>query len=328
MRDKSYLERILGIVCSVFDAYSAVLFMPAKNGEEYYLAARFSLGDNINPDAVIKAGQGLVGWIARDGQPMLLNNFDQQRSVLGYYPPKKEASIKAFMGAPLPQGGGALCLDSKRSYSFSEKDQKILHLFAELVHDVHTRFIQAEESLGEYHYYQCLQLIQSLRTRYTRWPDFLRHLLAMLSEATGFEYCFLAARDERGRRYFLEGANQPIIPGSEQEVRLDINAGLVGWVFKNNGAVYSDDMSSANVSPLFGGNLKTPAFKSFMCLPLVVHKVPRGVLGFADPGHVVITERLKVFAHMVSVHLALFLENLYLKNRLRMAEQAMHASNT
>ena len=36
------------------------------------------------------------------------------------------------MGCPVPTGG-ALCVDSKRQYSFTDRDYKLLQLFAELV---------------------------------------------------------------------------------------------------------------------------------------------------------------------------------------------------
>ncbi|MEE0815601.1 MAG: GAF domain-containing protein, partial [Desulfovibrio fairfieldensis] len=132
MTANSLEKHILSIVCSVFDAYSAVLFLPDEEGEAHYLSAAFSLGDKISPDVSILPGRGLVGWIIRNRQPLLVPNFDQRQSNLGYYADGEEASIKAFMGCPVPTGG-ALCVDSKRQYSFSDKDHKILQLFAELI---------------------------------------------------------------------------------------------------------------------------------------------------------------------------------------------------
>ena len=91
-------KHVLSIVCSVFDAYSAVLFLPCENGEEHQLTAHFSLGDKIAADTQAEPGRGLVGWIIRNRQPLLVPNFDQRQSNLGYYRDGEEASIKAFMG--------------------------------------------------------------------------------------------------------------------------------------------------------------------------------------------------------------------------------------
>ena len=71
----------------------------------------------------------LVDWIIRNRQQMLVPNFDQHKHKLGYYREGEEAGIKAFMGCPVPTGG-ALCVDSKRQYSFTDRDYKLLQLFA------------------------------------------------------------------------------------------------------------------------------------------------------------------------------------------------------
>jgi GAF domain-containing protein len=57
--------------------------------------------------------------------------------------------------------------------------------------------------------------------------------------------------------------------------------------------------------------------KSVICLPLVVHKRTRGVLVLADENGRDIDGTLKRFAVTIADYLALFLENLYLKNRLQ-----------
>ena len=318
MNTSGYLERILGIICSVFDAYSAVLFLPGRNSSDFQLAAMFSLGDRIRPDTVVSPGKGLVGWILRNNQPLLINNFDEKKGTLGYYQAKEEAHIKAFMGCPLRGEGGALCLDSKRTYSFSDKDQKILHLFTDLILDIQTRCEQVDEEQCHYNHYQCLQLLYSLRKRFSRWSSFLDHYLELLSESSGFEYCFFAARDEFGKMYFLEGANKPLLAGKQQEVRVTMGSGLVGWVFKNGSAVFvGENESSGPASPLFGKAPKTPAFASVICMPLVVSRATRGVLGLSSEHPIVINDNLKNFIQIAADHLALFLENLYLRGKLR-----------
>ena len=138
MTANSVEKHILSIVCSVFDAYSVVLFLPDEEGEAHHLAAAFSLGERIASNASVLPGKGLVGWIVRNRQPLLVPNFDQRQNHLGYYVDNEEQTIKAFMGCPLHGARGALCLDSKRQYSFSEKDQKMLHLFADLVSQLQT----------------------------------------------------------------------------------------------------------------------------------------------------------------------------------------------
>lgn len=333
-------QRILTIMCSVFDAYSAVLFLPDAAGAEgagalsagaataaaaaamdrdsrlHRLAASFSFGDMVDAGTAIAPGRGLVGWILRNRQPLLVNNFDQRQSLLGYYRSNEEATIKAFMGCPVP-GGGALCIDSKRQYSFSDKDQRILQLFADLTSGVQGVACQGAGQAGLTRYYATLQLISELRGRISRWPQFLAEFLRLISEATGFGYALFAARDGDGQTYILEGENRPLLLGKGEAPVYPVGNGIVGWVFRNDAPVFTEGTDGAPMAPLFGKGAQMPAFRSVMCLPLMINRVTRGVLclGHDDPR--VIPEDLRAFARMSVDHLALFLENLYLKSRLR-----------
>ena len=216
MTSNSLERHILSIVCSVFDAYSVVLFLPEEEGEAHRLTAFFSLGDKIAANATVLPGKGLVGWIVRNRQPLLVPNFDQRQSNLGYYASGEEGSIKAFMGCPVPTGG-ALCVDSKRQYSFSDKDHKILQMFAELIARQQGSRGRQELAGDIPRYFADLGVIQDLRFRYKRWPQFLHNYLRIMVEATGFDYCAFASVDQPGETYCVESESARLL----LTVRLD-----------------------------------------------------------------------------------------------------------
>ena len=318
MADTSFYEQLLAIVGNVFDAYSAVLFLPQSGTDVCRAAAAFSLGDALDRDVAIAPGMGLVGWIIREGKPLLISNFDQRRGVLGYYRGGEEERIRAFMGYPVAATGGALCLDSRKTYTFGDKDMKILSQFAALAGDHLARSREVATSLYEHRFYQSLRLISTLHKTHPKWTAFRSGLLALLSQATGYRHCILTVRDESGRSYYLEGANESPFPAGDAPQRFSVGQGLVGWVFKNQTPVYSGDKDDAAASrlPLFGLDVPTADFKSIICLPIHFSKKTRGVLTLADPRPLAATEELKAFVAMVAENLALFLENLHLRTRL------------
>lgn len=323
-----HLDRLMSIISSVFDAYSAVLFLQDPKTGEYRMASRFSLGDRLVEAAVVVPGRGLAGWVVRHNQPLLVNDLVKKKGKIEYYDEDERQLIRAFMGCPLRQAEGVVCVDSKRSHCFSEKDQKILHLFADYAQSLLHRFEESEATVCDNRYYQCLQQIQALRRQLSRWPDFLQQTLALLSHTTGFEHVFLAVRDSTGAHYTLEGATKPLLPPGKEQESFDFGMGLVGWVFKNNVSFFTGEHeATVELSPLFGKKIKTPPVKSAVCLPLVVHRIARGVLGLAHPEPVVIDAAMKTFLQMVSDQLALFLENLYLKHRLQEAPRPISQAN-
>lgn len=317
MTTNSSDKQALAIVCSVFDAYSSVLFLPNGKGEECTLVSAFSLGDNIARDATIQPGKGLVGWILRNRQPLLVPNFDQRQSHLGYYRNDEEANIKAFMGCPIPTGG-ALCVDSKRQYSFSDKDHKILQMFAELIS--RQQASAGRETLaGDIpRYYAQLGIIQDLRFRHKRWPVFLQNFLRTVADATGFDYCaFASIVSSAGEAYAVEGESARLLLDGREALTLPTGNGIAGWVFRNEQPVFSEGTGGAPSATLFGKLPDMPQFQAVICLPVVINKSTRGVLCLAHTEPREMDEALRSFVRQAVDHLALFLENLYLKNRLR-----------
>ncbi len=324
MKTDTY-ARLLAIICSVFDAYSATLYLPSSQGREgkekkeggtYSLVASFSLGDTRVFHRTITEGQSLAGWILRDKKPLVVANYEQHRSNLGYYTEHGEAHIKAFMGCPVPSGG-VLCVDSKRQYSFSDKDSKILQLFADLVS---REGMDGQDSVqgNIASYFAQLGIIQSLRMQHKRWPVFLKNFLHTVAGATQYDYCAFASIDANETSYFIEGESSPLLPHGYERTHLPLNCGIAGWVFRDGRQpVFHDGISSSTHAFLpFGKIDSLPTFQSGICLPVMVNKSARGVLCLAHTHPREIDETLRSFVHQCVDHLSLFLENLYLQSRL------------
>ncbi|GAB6161419.1 GAF domain-containing protein [Desulfothermus naphthae] len=318
MNPSSFYECLLKCVSNVFDGYTSVLYLK-DDSSHYKMVSYFSLGDKVDKTSVVEEGRGILGWILKNKKALVINDFSREKRRLCYYLNGEDKTIKSFMSTPLANKRGVLCVDSKKTYTFSPKDQKILGQFAELVSvflEQRDRFINYSETEK---FYNCLKLISSLKQKYPKWDEYLDNLLKILCLYTGFLYCIFATRDERGEGYYLEKMNN-IITGLEgyQGRKFRINGGLIGWVFKNHKAIIlSDDLNQRPVGALVGSPLKGEKFNTIVCLPIIVNLKTRGVLIFLDREKRVITQSLSEFFQLLIDHLSLFLENLYLKNKLR-----------
>ncbi|MBQ1845615.1 MAG: GAF domain-containing protein [Desulfovibrio sp.] len=313
-------QQMLGLAASVFDANSCVLFLPdAREGEEpetSRLADWFSMGDGILAGARLAPGQGLAGWILRNRKPLMVPDFDGEHSKLDYYKPGEEARVKAFMGCPLPTGG-CLCVDTLEKRSFTEKDSRLLQLFAEVV-DGLLRRRGAEEATSEIPgYFLQLGLIGEWLSQYKHWSVFIRSFLASVSEATGFEYCAFASVVVQGESYCIEAENAPLLVQSGEPFYQSVSSGLAGWVFRNGQPVVQTGFDG-RAPALFGTSDNLPCdFEAVICLPVTISKSTRGVvcLGSRQPREV--GETMRTFLRQALVLLSLHLENLYLKTRLK-----------
>lgn len=94
---------LLALVRTTFDAHSAVLFLPDQSGN-YTVALSSTDNEPSVQEVTIAPGKGLVGWILRHKQPVIVNNLDMRHTFLGYYDENDEGAISAFMGCPHPRG--------------------------------------------------------------------------------------------------------------------------------------------------------------------------------------------------------------------------------
>ncbi|MDQ7031461.1 MAG: GAF domain-containing protein [Desulfonauticus sp.] len=313
MGKNACLDKILGLICTVFDAYSAVLFSHLR-ADRYSLTSYFSLGDSINEHYEIKIGSGLVGWILSHDKPLRLNRLDKDESCLGYYKGKEENRIKAFMGCPLTHNKGVLCVDSKRTHSFSEKDLRVLMQFADLIDSLEGNLCQVELDFKKVLYYESLKVIISLPQLSLKWDDFLLKLLDLLQKASGFSTVFFLVRNQKGDGFVLEGMNKPIQGISKGEV-FPMSSGLLGWVFANAKDVFRKQETDKPFS-LLGKGENRMIFKTYVCLPMLVNKKTRSVLVLADEDCKEIEPELKNFLCMVKDYVSLFLKTLYFKNKV------------
>ena len=316
MARQDVFSRVLQLVCNVFDSYSAVLFLPDAGGDGCRLAASFSLGDGVREGMALAPGQGLAGWIVKERKPLLLSNFDQKRGVLGYYSGKGEAEIRAFLGVPLEGVTGALCLDSKKVHSFGDKDQKILGEFARLVSTLYLERDSLAEGHAEARLCQCLRQLSDLPRQQPKWNAYLAELLDQVSRASGFSHCFLAVRDDPACCFTVEGVSKVLFsPNQPAPSGFPLGGGMIGWVFKNDAPVFSQDADTTALR-LFGAQASAPVFKTVICQPVRFSRRTRAVLVLACQESASLGDLHKDFVRAVADQLALFLENLHLKARL------------
>ena len=89
---------LITLVSNVTEAYSACLFLENKRRKTYQLTTFHSLSPYILADASVDVGQGFMGWVLENNEPLSVNQFDKDTLVLGYY--SRNEDIKSFMATP------------------------------------------------------------------------------------------------------------------------------------------------------------------------------------------------------------------------------------
>ena len=311
------VQTLLCLAANVFDAYTTAFFLrQGGEGQTFTLRGWFSLGDAVNPDATLEQdGSGtLAGWITQSGRSLVVNDYDRARSALGYYLPGQEPELRAFMGCPVGQRQGVLCVDTRRGAAFSEREQKSLTQFATLLADQVNAYHQAAHSRHLADYYRSLGHLVLLREGAARWAPYLASFLAQLVQGAGMDHAYLAVANADGLTYTVEGAHpNGLLPATHEPQPMGV--GLVGWVFRTHQPLYSAD-PQRQAGPLFGPQMETQPYRRMACLPLVFSGRTRAVLALCGLRPGIVDEEMKGYLRLSGSNLALFLENLMLRNRL------------
>ena len=124
------LQELITLVSNLLEAFTAALFL--VKGDKIVLVAQHSLSDNFSQvhPMVIPMEKGGVLTSALEKELLVLERMDRHQYDFPYYTEREE--IKAFMSARVNQGEGVLCVDTKRSTKFTEKQQKFLMQLASL----------------------------------------------------------------------------------------------------------------------------------------------------------------------------------------------------
>ncbi len=132
------IDDIVRLAAEVMEAYTVVFFR-ALDGR-LHLAAAETLSKHLRRRCVLEKGEGLVGWIYREQKPVVAHNFHRDTRTLQFY--SRDEGIKSFMGIPLADRQGVLCVDSKKNYRFTDKKIKIFNMIGEVI----TNEIKKEDS--------------------------------------------------------------------------------------------------------------------------------------------------------------------------------------
>ena len=321
MHVRNPVESILTLAASVFNAYSVVLFDMPGEGQKAQILAAYSQGSHIDQNASITPGRGLVGWILRNNSPIVIGTIDETHAYLGYYEESWEPDVCSFLGCPLPEGG-ILCIDSRERHAFTPEKQRLIAVFSDMLAQVRN-FEQQEGGRPAPQndaYLAALGAMAELRQNYGGWKSYIRQMLPIVLEASGFSYAAFASRPEGGSNYIVEGETPALLLKDGEPAELSLHSGLIGWVFRNEEALFSD--GSSGPMPLYGKRDGVPDFEAVLCIPVRLEKSICGVLCLAANGKQRINEELRTFAQLAADDLGRLLEVLSLRYRLRMAEKA------
>ena len=127
------LTQLVELTANVTNAFTVAIFVTDNNQKKLFLKETLSLSQHLKKNAELNFGEGLIGKVALTGIPILEEYFQEDSSNLGIYTSKED--LKGFIAIPIfyDKLVGVLAVDSKESYHFSTRSQKLVAGFADQI---------------------------------------------------------------------------------------------------------------------------------------------------------------------------------------------------
>ncbi|MED5578970.1 MAG: GAF domain-containing protein [Nitrospinota bacterium] len=277
---KRDLFSLLSLASNATEAYTACLFLENRRKDKFQLVSVHSLSPHIIVDASIETGQGFLGWVLENNEPLSVNQFDKDTITLGYY--SRHENIKSFMATPLmsKKTRGALAIDSKKSWVFTNKTQKIITGFAQqFAYIVEEALLSAEKEKKMIDLFSFSDYLNTLRICRTE-EQLFENICRVPREIIPSDSCFLVLVDgEAGRPYLANAFGfDELFLG---KIKIHPYRSISGHVMKKNESLRLTDIRGAKGNQaLFDPDEPSLDARSVIAIPLCDNDKTFGVLGF------------------------------------------------
>jgi len=275
------LDSLARLISNVTESFTTAIFLLEPESGLLRLKSNHSLSQNVIDKVSIPVGQGMIGWVAQNRQPLHATHFQHDTTTLQLYRTNEE--IKSFLAVPIQsrEVQGVLCIDSKKQYVFTPKTQKILGNFAEHI----ARMVEIDRQ-GRM---QTARMVEvSILREFTKSMQkagsrsaLLPLLCSLPQELVNRQGCAVIWSDPTTKRWVLAGTQGIPLP-AKVELEIAIEQSLCGWVLRHNQVLYVPELREDREFPVHLFTPREPRLtaRSFLGIPLCTSEETLGMICF------------------------------------------------
>jgi GAF domain-containing protein/signal transduction histidine kinase len=274
------LSQIVELIYQILGYYYVHVFLVDEGSNEaVFRAGSGETGRLIQEQGGVrfKVGeQGIIGWVAGSGQPLLVNDVSREPR---YVPHDALPSIRSELAVPLKIGQrviGILDVQSDELNAFDLDDVAVLRALgdqvaialenARLFEETHQRAFQLETLAG----------VSRRITSALSLDELLHQVVHLIQQSFGYYHVHVYMADvETGHMVLREGTGEPGRIMKARGYRIRVGEGLVGHTGQEGKAMLIPDVSQ---EPRWLPNPMLPDTKSELTVPLKLGDELLGVL--------------------------------------------------
>lgn len=284
------VTRLVELAGNATNAFTAALYSIDHEKKTMSVRAHISLSSHFDAEVVFQCGKGPIGLVAKNKEPLLLENCEDEIAKIKVY--KKKELLKNFLAIPIiyDEVEGVLVVDSKEIYNFSTKLQKIIAGFADQMawhlHREKQGLVGPKEEIFPYQDMLKFNRLLGDQANSAGITGQLINIPPSIFTCDAIAIISFDKEEEPGRvvRHRGWGTNitdMQVLPGK----------GIIGSCAKNKAPIWIENTENRKTI-LFSENEGMDEFKSRLAVPLLMNNQLLGVIACVSkkpagltPGH-------------------------------------------
>ncbi|HOY09812.1 MAG TPA: GAF domain-containing protein, partial [Candidatus Omnitrophota bacterium] len=305
------LKEVVGIVNEATRADSVFIYLFDERKENLTLMASKLPHKRMLGHLVLKVGEGITGWVAKENKPVAINENAYQDARFKNFDVLPEDQYEAFLSVPIIYKGkaiGVINVQHKKPHDYSSQTVTLICTIAKQVGGVIEHAVLYEHIKLKAKQFDSLVKVSQSITSENYLDEILNLIVVVTAEMLNSKICSILLLDDRKQKELVIKATQSLSEEYKQKPNLNVDRSLLGEVIKRKKPLMFQDVRQEQ--KYFYRDLAVKEnLTSMIAVPMIVKDTAIGVINvYTKEPHVFSDEETGVL-QMVANQAAVVVEN-------------------
>ncbi|HLF18939.1 MAG TPA: GAF domain-containing protein [Candidatus Omnitrophota bacterium] len=273
---------------------------------------------------VLKVGEGITGWVARENKPVAIGEGAYQDKRFKNFDVLPEDRYEAFLSVPITDNNesiGVINVQHKKAHEYAQNTTDLLLLIAKQVSGVIENARLYQETKQKALQFDSLNKVSQSITSQRYLDEILNLIVVVTAEMLNSKICSIMLLDEKGNELVIK-ATQSLSDEYRKKPNLKVDNSVSGKVIKTRTPITIYDVQKEQ-DYRFRDLAVKENLTSMLAVPMVVKEKAIGILSvYTKTPHVFNQEEIDVL-QMVANQAAVAVENTKLVEETVKAKEAL-----
>ena len=231
---KGILNEVVKIVTEMVSADSVFIYLFDEKKENLVLMASKTPHKKELGKIVLKVGEGITGWVAKENKPVAIKRHAYQDPRFKSFDVLPEDRYEAFLSVPIVYKGkaiGAVNMQHRKPHAYTVSAVNLMQTIAKQVGGVieHARLF--EETNKKAAQFDSLMKVSNTIRSEQYLDEILNLIVVITAEMLNSKICSIMLLDEKGEELAIK-ATQSLSDAYRRKPNLKVNSSLSGEVIK------------------------------------------------------------------------------------------------